>query len=140
MIQKTPKVSQKWGKGSQKWAQGCQKWAQGSQKGAQGRQKGAQGSQKGAQGEANISHQIRVRGRVVLRTNFRPRFGAIFDEKNDKKAMRSYTVFKYPKMVDFSMEKRSRNEAKKWYFSFFCEMGTELFRCAECLKTIVFTV
>jgi len=81
--------------------------------GSQGSQKGAQGSQKGAQGEANFSHQIRVRGRVVLRSNFWPRIGAIFDEKNDKKAMRSYTVFKYPKMVDFWMEKRCRNEEKK---------------------------
>ena len=55
----------------------------------------------------------RVRGPVRQYTIVWPHFGAIFDEKNDKKAMRSYTVFKYPKMVDFSMEKQSRNEAKK---------------------------
>ena len=81
--------------------------------GSQGSPKGAQGSQKGAQGEAKISSQIRVRDRGLQLCYFWPHFGAIFDEKNDKKAMRSYTVFKYPKMVDFSMEKRSRNEAKK---------------------------
>ena len=81
--------------------------------GSQGRPKGAQGSQKGAQGEAKISSQIRGRERSLQLCYFWPHFGAIFDEKNDKKAMRSYTVFKYPKMVGFSMEKRSRNEAKK---------------------------
>ena len=54
-----------------------------------------------------------VRERGLQLSNIWPHFGAIFDEKNDKKAMRSYTVFKYPKMVDFWMEKRCRNEAKK---------------------------
>ena len=81
---------------------------------------GSKGGRKGAQGEAKRGTEgpegvprSRVRGRGLPQTNIWPRFGAIFDEKNDKKAMRSYTVFKYPKMVDFSMEKRSRNEAKK---------------------------
>ena len=54
--------------------------------------------------------------------------------------MRSYTVFKYPKIDEISMQKQSRNEAKKMIFSFFSEIETKLFRCAECVKTIVFTV
>ena len=81
--------------------------------GSQESPKGAQGSQKGAQGEAKITSQIRGRDRGLQLSNIWPHFGAIFDEKNDKKAMRSYTVFKYPKMVDFWMKKRCRNEAKK---------------------------
>ena len=89
------KVSQKWAQGWQKWAQGCQK--------------GAQGSQKGAQGEPKISSQIRVREPVRPLPSFWPQIGAIFDEKNDKKAMRSYTVFKYPKIDEFSMQKQSWN-------------------------------
>ena len=74
--------------------------------GSQGSPKGAQGSQKGAQGEAKITSQIRGRVRGLQLCFFWPPFGAIFDEKNDKKAMRSYTVFKYPKIDDFSMQKQ----------------------------------
>ena len=81
---------------------------------------GSQGSPKGAQGEAKRRTEgpqgvprSRVRERGLQLSNIWPHFGAIFDEKNDKKAMRSYTVFKYPKMVDFWMEKRCRFEAKK---------------------------
>ena len=51
----------------------------------------------------------RVRGPVRPRTSFWPHFGDIFDEKNDKKAMRSYTVFKYPKTDENSMQKQSQN-------------------------------
>ena len=81
---------------------------------------GSKGGRKGAQREAKIDTEApegvprsRVRGPVRPRTKVWPQIGAIFDEKNDKKAMRSYTVFKYPKMDDFSMQKQSRNEAKK---------------------------
>ena len=80
---------------------------------------GSQGGRKGAQGEAKRGTEApedvprsRVRGPVRPRRSFWPPIGDIFDEKNDKKAMRSYTVFKYPKIVDFSMQKQSRNEAK----------------------------
>ena len=81
---------------------------------------GQKGGRKGAQREAKRGTEApegvprsRVRGPVRPRTKVWPHFGAIFDEKNDKKAMRSYTVFKYPKMVVFWMKKRCRNEAKK---------------------------
>ena len=77
---------------------------------------GSQGGRKGAQREAKRGTEApqgvplrRVRGPVRPLTKVWPHFGAIFDEKNDKKAMRSYTVFKYPKIVDFSMQKQSRN-------------------------------
>ena len=124
------KVSQKWAQGCQKWAQGSQKgaqgsqkgaqgspkWAQGSQKGGQGSQKGAQGGRKGAQREAKRGTEApegvprrRVRGPVRPRRSFWPQIGDNFDEKNDKKAMRSYTVFKYPKIDGFSMQKQFRN-------------------------------
>ena len=74
---------------------------------------GSKGDRKGAQGEAKRGTEApegvprsRVRGPVRRRTIVWPHFGAIFDEKNDKKAMRSYTVFKYPKIDDFSMQKQ----------------------------------
>ena len=77
---------------------------------------GSQGGRKGAQGEAKRGTErpegvprSRVRGPVRRYTKVWPHFGAIFDEKNDKKAMRSYTVFKYPKIDEFSMQKQSRN-------------------------------
>ena len=117
------KVSQKWAQGSQKGAQGSQKGAQGSQKGGQGSQKGAQGSQKGAQGsrkgaqsEAKIDtdapkgmHQRRVRGPLPFPEEVLSHFGDVFDEKNDKKTMRSYTVLQYPKTDGNSMQKQSPN-------------------------------
>ena len=81
---------------------------------------GSQGSRKGAQREAKTGTEApeggprsRVRGPCCPPSKVWPHFGDIFDEKNDKKAMRSYTVFKYPKMVDFWMKKRCRNEAKR---------------------------
>ena len=130
MSQKTLKVRQKRAEGCQKWAQGYQKGAKGSQKGAQGSPKGAQGSQKGGQGtqngaqgsrkgaqrEAKIDADApkgvprrRVRGPLRFPEVVWSHFGDIFDEKNDKKAMRSYTVFKYPKIDDFSMQKQFWN-------------------------------
>ena len=75
--------------------------------GSQGRPKGAQGEAKrGTEGPEGVPRS-RVRGRGLPQTNIWPRFGAIFDEKNDKKAMRSYTVFKYPKTDEISMPEQS---------------------------------
>ena len=77
---------------------------------------GSKGGRKGAQREAKMGTEApegvprsRVRGPVRPLPSFWPQIGAIFDEKNDKKAMRSYTVFKYPKTDENSMQKQSQN-------------------------------
>ena len=77
---------------------------------------GSKGGRKGAQREAKRGTEApegvprsRVRGPVRPLKEVWPHFGDIFDEKNDKKALCSYTVFKYPKIDEISMQKQFRN-------------------------------
>ena len=67
-------------------------------------------SHKGAQSEAKIdennmrgSHQRRLRDPPPRLTKFPLYFGDISDEKSLKRAMRSYTVFQYPKINENAM-------------------------------------